>query len=269
MQEILSKIAIGSRIKELRLQAGLSQLEIAQKLEISRSNYSQIELGNQFPTFEVLCRISSIYSKSYEWLLHGSVHQSKKNVRSYTLKKEKAPANESEGHDPVFLIRSAAHKSYVSNCSNLEFLESQEVISIPFLMKKGVFRAFEVGGNNMRNTLYNGDILIARSIPAIQDARREQIYVVVTNGELIIGRLAFVNPTSGLIICLSDADPLDRRVVYRDGIKEIWEAEGKYSTVLCRIVEDINKSVAHFESSIINLEFEISRIREQLKLDSI
>ncbi|AOM75810.1 helix-turn-helix domain-containing protein [Pedobacter steynii] len=72
MQEILSKKDIGERIKDLRLDNGLSQSFIAEILHLSRSNYSQIELGNQYPSFHTLHSIARYYSKSYEWLLHGS-----------------------------------------------------------------------------------------------------------------------------------------------------------------------------------------------------
>ncbi|MEJ2882079.1 helix-turn-helix domain-containing protein [Pedobacter sp. GR22-6] len=71
MQEILSKKEIGERVKNLRLESKLSQSFVSEKLKISRSNYSQIELGNQFPSFNTLYLISSLYGKSYEWLLHG------------------------------------------------------------------------------------------------------------------------------------------------------------------------------------------------------
>lgn len=73
MQEILSKKDIGGRVKNLRLENKLSQSFVAEKLDISRSNYSQIELGNQFPSFNTLYLISNLYGKSYEWLLHGEL----------------------------------------------------------------------------------------------------------------------------------------------------------------------------------------------------
>lgn len=72
MQEILSKKEIGERIKELRVGSGLSQAFIANILSLSRSNYSQIELGNQYPSFNTLHEIARYYTKSYDWLLHGT-----------------------------------------------------------------------------------------------------------------------------------------------------------------------------------------------------
>ncbi|MNL04891.1 HTH-type transcriptional regulator Xre [compost metagenome] len=72
MEEILSKKEIGVRIKDLRVTNGLSQAFIAGILNLSRSNYSQIELGNQYPSFNTLHEIARYYSKTYDWLLHGS-----------------------------------------------------------------------------------------------------------------------------------------------------------------------------------------------------
>lgn len=73
MQEILSKKDIGERIKTLRLNNSLSQAFVANVLHLSRSNYSQIELGNQYPSFNTLHEIARYYSKTYEWLLHGTI----------------------------------------------------------------------------------------------------------------------------------------------------------------------------------------------------
>jgi transcriptional regulator with XRE-family HTH domain len=72
MQEILSKKSLGERIKSLRIEKGYAQADVAHFLKLSRSNYSQIELGNHFPTFNTLNIIARRYNKSYEWLLHGN-----------------------------------------------------------------------------------------------------------------------------------------------------------------------------------------------------
>ncbi|TDQ06395.1 helix-turn-helix domain-containing protein [Pedobacter metabolipauper] len=71
MQELLSKREIGERIKNLRLVNKLSQAYVANILSISRSNYSQIEIGNQYPSFTTLHLIAKHYGTSYDWILHG------------------------------------------------------------------------------------------------------------------------------------------------------------------------------------------------------
>ncbi|WP_316841148.1 helix-turn-helix transcriptional regulator [Pedobacter gandavensis] len=76
MQEILSKKDIGDRIKDLRAKNGLSQSLIAEVLNLSRSNYSQIELGNQYPSFHTLHKLARYYGKSYHWLIDGEEQDS-------------------------------------------------------------------------------------------------------------------------------------------------------------------------------------------------
>lgn len=76
MQEILSKKDIGERIKDLRAKNGHSQSLIAEVLNLSRSNYSQIELGNQYPTFHTLHKLARYYGKTYHWLIHGEEEHS-------------------------------------------------------------------------------------------------------------------------------------------------------------------------------------------------
>ncbi len=80
MQEILSKKILGERIKSLRLEKAYPQAYVAGFLKLSRSNYSQIELGNQYPTFTTLNALSKHYNKSYEWFLHGQEEQELKQV---------------------------------------------------------------------------------------------------------------------------------------------------------------------------------------------
>jgi len=78
MQEILSKKLLGERLKALRIEKSYAQAHVANFLNLSRSNYSQIELGNQYPSFNTLSILSQHYNKSYEWLLHGQEHQVEK-----------------------------------------------------------------------------------------------------------------------------------------------------------------------------------------------
>lgn len=61
---------VGSRIKELRLQKGLSQVELVGKMEgnIDATNISRIEAGRTNPTLLTLYRISLALEISLEEL---------------------------------------------------------------------------------------------------------------------------------------------------------------------------------------------------------
>ncbi len=59
METSLTK-KLGSRIKELRTAKGLKQSDIADKLDMERSNYTRIENGKQSPTHKNLEKIALI-----------------------------------------------------------------------------------------------------------------------------------------------------------------------------------------------------------------
>jgi len=62
---------VGSRIKELRLQKGLSQVELVGKMEgnIDATNISRIEAGRTNPTLLTLYRISLALEISLQEIL--------------------------------------------------------------------------------------------------------------------------------------------------------------------------------------------------------
>lgn len=58
-----------NRLKKLREQKGLSQAEIARRLNINRITYSQYEMGRRHPDYETLNKIADFYGVSIDYLL--------------------------------------------------------------------------------------------------------------------------------------------------------------------------------------------------------
>jgi transcriptional regulator with XRE-family HTH domain len=53
-----TKKLIGARIKELRKQAGLTQEQLAEKVDLDSRHLSRLEVGNHFPSLDSLERIA-------------------------------------------------------------------------------------------------------------------------------------------------------------------------------------------------------------------
>ncbi|EGU62923.1 DNA-binding helix-turn-helix protein [Streptococcus mitis bv. 2 str. SK95] len=56
------------RLKELRLQHGFSQEELAEKIGIKRNSYSDWENGKCKPNYEKLEKIADFFGVSLDWL---------------------------------------------------------------------------------------------------------------------------------------------------------------------------------------------------------
>ena len=63
------KVEIGQRIRELRLERGLTQKELAEQLGIDRSNYSKYELGKLEPNNEMLVALAKFFNETTDFLL--------------------------------------------------------------------------------------------------------------------------------------------------------------------------------------------------------
>lgn len=61
---------LSDRLKELRIQHGLSQVTLAEKLEISNSLYNSYEKRNVRPPYEILSKLAEIYGVSVDYILN-------------------------------------------------------------------------------------------------------------------------------------------------------------------------------------------------------
>jgi len=64
-----ARLLIASRIKEARLNSGLSQKDIAQALHTSQSSYSRMERAELAPDCVQIRTLSGLYGISVLWLM--------------------------------------------------------------------------------------------------------------------------------------------------------------------------------------------------------
>lgn len=60
---------IGQRLKQVRLNKGLSAVEVCKQLNIGTSSMSNYERGERMPSLEILIKISELYEMSIDELL--------------------------------------------------------------------------------------------------------------------------------------------------------------------------------------------------------
>ena len=61
--------SITSNIKRLRKESGLTQQQVADKVNVSRSAYSQYEMGLKQPTIDTLVKSADLYKCSLDYLV--------------------------------------------------------------------------------------------------------------------------------------------------------------------------------------------------------
>lgn len=77
---------IGKRVKEVRIEKGLSQAELAVRCKTSAQYLSQIENGKKQASLQILVTVSEVLGVSLNELLNGNQVNNPKEYRSDILK---------------------------------------------------------------------------------------------------------------------------------------------------------------------------------------
>lgn len=83
---------IGDRIKKIRQNIGLSQIDMANKMRINPKTWSRYENNSTFPPKEILEKLAEVYNFNLHWLIMGKGEMFIKD--SNTLKQTEYSSNE-------------------------------------------------------------------------------------------------------------------------------------------------------------------------------
>ena len=150
--------SIGERIKDARKSAGLTQLELAKKTELSRSYIGDIEKDRYNPSVSTLQLIATATNTPLENLLPSS----------------KTPSSTGRGVRIPVLGRVVAG---VPLEAVEEILDYEEIT--PELATTGDFFALKIRGHSMEPRMLDGDVVIVRRQ---DDVDSGDVAIVLVNG---------------------------------------------------------------------------------------
>jgi transcriptional regulator with XRE-family HTH domain len=229
MQENLSRKEIGIRIKSLRTEMNHSQAFMANLLQTSRSNYSQIEIGNQYPTLEILGALARYYRRSYEWLLHGDEIFADPINSPGIIKALPQPSALKIGA----ILKISASSDYIKKLNDAAYLSGLSIwdLSLEILNREGYHRAFVPDHSPCLNNVFSGDVLVGKLLGNLSQVVLNEIYTVITLEEMIFCKIVDIVSDGEVLIYKNDENKKRFTLNFND-IQEIWEVVGKYSTVI-------------------------------------
>ena len=256
MQEIASKKRLGNRLKFLRITEQLSQEELANILGISRSNYSQIELGKQYPTYQSLHLLCKHFNKDYNWILNSEDDEPELSVKQTTSvgKRNFFPF--------VDLVTAQYHKKYITKFNDNNFIEKLPQISFPVLDLETKLRAFEISKNLKDLNLAKEDIVICSKVENLQTIDFRHIYLVVNKEKLIFSKCAYnLANESVLIISKFKHEQLNK-----SEINELWKVQSKYSSTFGVEEQELELQTEKFETILNELRNEILKFKSSVSV---
>ncbi len=66
---------LGERVRELRKDAGLTQLQLSEKIYISESYIALIEADKRNPSMDIVCKLADCFCVSSDYLLFGRISE--------------------------------------------------------------------------------------------------------------------------------------------------------------------------------------------------
>ena len=157
-----------SRLKELRMQAGISQEKLADMLGVTKASISHYERGIRKPDSDTLTALCDIFNVSLDYLV-GSSDVTIRFVDSDGLRRL------TNGSVSVPVLGRVAAGTPIES---IEDIEGWEFISSD-LAVRGQYFALRIKGHSMEPRIAEGDIVIVRCQP---DAENGDIVIVQENG---------------------------------------------------------------------------------------
>ena len=150
MLNILAVSKIAKNITVLRGLKKLSQMQLSEKLDISRSRLGSYEEGRAEPPYDLLIKIADYFHIAIDALVRGDL--AKTDPDSLLKMGENRilfpMIVDRDTNDLIEVIPAKAVAGYLTGYADPEFIEDMPVMNLPFKIV-GKHRAFSIKGDSM------------------------------------------------------------------------------------------------------------------------
>ena len=154
------EIFLSSNILLLRKRRRKTQDDVASAVNVKRTTYTGIEIGNSFPSIEVLVGISNYFGVSIDTLLKVDLSK----LSSYQLSELErgsdvyirgsqirilSKTTDKKNQENIELVPEKAKAGYSTGFADPDYINDLPKFQLPFLSKNRKYRAFQITGDSM------------------------------------------------------------------------------------------------------------------------
>ena len=139
------------------------------------------------PGYDVLTAIIDEFDINPDYLFGKSNQMLKSDVaeiQTYSGMPQVVAVNPS-GNENIVYVPAKARAGYLNGYGDTEYIESLPSFHMPHLTN-GTFRCFEVKGNSMVRTFFDGDLVFGKYVEHLNDIKDGRVYVIVSRNEGIV-----------------------------------------------------------------------------------
>ena len=208
------------KLKEEKKVASSRQFAIA--IDTAPQSLNQVLKGKRDVTILNVMALVEKFDVNSEFLLAGYGPMFKEGENQKTVKENK-----------IMYVPMEAHAGYFDQFHETVSKDELEFFSVPgYQPNYGEHRCFDVAGDSMEPTLFCGDKIVCSLVSsdnAYSSLRDNYVYVVITNGDIVVKRVVNNLKNNGTIFLKSDNSFYKTREIDGNEIKEIWMVNLKIS----------------------------------------
>lgn len=261
-----TNIFLDSNVKFLRLREGLTQQQLAELLEMSRSKLNCIETGQtKSPAVEDILKFSAHFKISIDTIIKvdltklgelkirelqagNDVYVRGGNLRVLAITVDKG------NNENVEFVPVKAKAGYSAGYNDPEYIASLPKFSLPNLPKQGTFRIFPTTGDSML-PIPEGSEVVGRFVEDWQTVKADTpCIVVLKNNQDFVFKLLRLTADNRFL--LSSLNPVYKAYeVEVEDVLEIWKFHSFSSKKIPEQIPDLSALLE-----------EVQRFGEQLKI---
>lgn len=212
-----------------------SSRQFAISLEYLPQSLSEILKGRRDVTIELLRKAVETYKINpvYIYTGDGPMFMSEEDHKSFRVLTIVTNVQDDERivHVPI-----PAQAGYAGELGDPTFIQDLPAFSLPdYKYKVGTHRSFDVSGDSMETTLFEGDKVICSYLePTLWESslKNNYVYVIVTRGDVVVKRVTNYIRERKEIELISDNDFYESYSIPLGDIREIWYVRAKISPFL-------------------------------------
>jgi transcriptional regulator with XRE-family HTH domain len=219
--------SFGSNIRFLREQAGLTQLQLADKLNVSRVLITGYEQERVLPPLPVVVRLSDIFKIDLDTLVRGNLGKDalkKDSPKKFVKSKDiLAITVDKQGKENVELVNQKASAGYLSGYQDSAYISELPKLYLPSLSKNKTYRAFEITGDSML-PVRPKSIVVCEYLEDVGSVANGETCVVISRNEGIVYKRVFnLLVKSNQLLLVSDNTQYKPYAISFADVLEVWK----------------------------------------------
>jgi transcriptional regulator with XRE-family HTH domain len=256
---------VNKNLKFLRVQQGLTQKQLAEKLGLKQAAIGAYEEERATPPLTSLLDIIKIFNVNLDDLVKQDLSRMPEKERRMSTSGKRevlAITVDSNNKENVELVSYKASAGYLSGYQDPEFVRDLPKISMPVLPKNKTYRAFEIQGDSML-PVQPGSIIFAEYVENISAVKNGKLYILVTRQDGIVFKRVFnFSQDEGKLLLVSDNRQYEPYSIEASDLLELWTAKAFFSNQFPDLQSN-NVSLDHLAHTVLTLQAEVKRLKKK------